>query len=196
MFRITYGSAMGTYANTFVVHKKDGKQRKFIQSTRGLYYCDVSDNSKKNNFALVNTVAENDKHYSKKYVNEAYKACNFRQIIGNLSTKTLPKIVDNHELKNCPITREHVRAAEDILGTSIQSLQGKTYRKTSSAVDPKKVSSLPNFTKLKYVIVIQCDEIMFVNRVQFFMTISRHIGFGTSEHITNAKKATIMQFLL
>ena len=31
MFRITYNSAMVTDANTFVVHKKDGNQRKFIQ---------------------------------------------------------------------------------------------------------------------------------------------------------------------
>ena len=47
MFRITYDSAMVTDANTFLVQNKDGNQRKFIQSTRGLYYCDVSDNSKK-----------------------------------------------------------------------------------------------------------------------------------------------------
>ena len=68
IFRVTYDSAMGAYANTFVLQKKDGNQRKFIQSNRGLYYCDVSENSKKNNFALVNTVAENEKNYFKKYV--------------------------------------------------------------------------------------------------------------------------------
>ena len=53
---------MGTDTNTFVVHKKDGNQRKFIQSTRGLYYCDVSYNIKKNSFAIVNTVADNEKN--------------------------------------------------------------------------------------------------------------------------------------
>ena len=88
MFRITYDSSMGTYANTFVVHKKDGNQRKFIQSARGLYYCDVSVNSKKNDFALVNTVAENEKNYSKKYAKKAYKIRNFQQTIGNAITKT------------------------------------------------------------------------------------------------------------
>ena len=77
-FRITYDIAMGTNANTFVVQKKDGNQRNFIQSTRGLYYCDVSDNSKKNDFALVNTVAKNEKNHSKKYVKKSYKACNFQ----------------------------------------------------------------------------------------------------------------------
>ena len=122
MFPITYDSAMGTDANTFVVHKKDGNQQKFVQSTRGLYYCDVSDNSKKSAFALVNTAANNEKNYSKKDVKKAYKARNFQQTIGNVSTKTLLQIVDNHKLKNCPITREHVRVAEDILGPNIQSL--------------------------------------------------------------------------
>ena len=47
IFRITYDSDMGTYANNFVLHNKDGNQRNFVQSTQGLYYCDVSDNSKK-----------------------------------------------------------------------------------------------------------------------------------------------------
>ena len=159
---------MGTYANTFVVHKKDGNQHKFIQSTWGLYYCDVSDNSKKNDFVLVNTVAENEKDYSKKDVRKAYKSRNFQQTIGNVSTTTLLQIVDNHELKNCPITREHVRVAEDILGPDIQSLQGKTSRKTPSAVDPPKVSSLPTLIKLKYVTVILCADIIIFNGVQFF----------------------------
>ena len=42
MFRITYDSAMGIYANTFVVHKKDSNQQKFFQLNQGLDYCDVS----------------------------------------------------------------------------------------------------------------------------------------------------------
>ena len=96
---------MGTYANTFVVHAKDSNQHNFIQLTRGLYYCDVSDNSKKNSFALVNTIAKNKENYSKKDVKKTYKARNFQQTISNVITKTLLQIVDNHELKNCPITR-------------------------------------------------------------------------------------------
>ena len=47
MFRITYGIAMGTDTKKIVVHKKDGNQHNLIQSTRGLYYCDAPDNSKK-----------------------------------------------------------------------------------------------------------------------------------------------------
>ena len=62
IFRISYYSSMGIDANTFVVHKKYGNQRKFIQLTRGLYYCDVSDNSKKIYFALVNTVSKNERN--------------------------------------------------------------------------------------------------------------------------------------
>ena len=79
---------MVTDANNFVVHKKDVNQRKFIQSNRGLYYCDVSDNSKKNDFALVNTVAKNEKNHSKKYAKKDYKAHNFQQTIINVSIKT------------------------------------------------------------------------------------------------------------
>ena len=41
-----------------------------------------------------------------------------------------------------------------------------------------------------------CADIFFVNGVQFFMTISQHIGFGESEHITNANTDTLVQSLL
>ena len=57
MFRITYNIAMGTDDNNFLLHKKYGNQRKFIQPTRGLYYCYVSENIKKSAFALLNNVA-------------------------------------------------------------------------------------------------------------------------------------------
>ena len=100
---------MGRYANNFVVHKKDGKKLKFIQSEQGLYTCDVSVNSKKYAFVLVNTVANNDKMFSKKDVNEAYKARNIQQTTRNASTKKLIQIVENQDLKNCPITSEDVR---------------------------------------------------------------------------------------
>ena len=105
MFRITYDSAIGTDSKKIVVHKNYGNQHKFFQSARGLYYCDVSVNSKKFSFSLVNTVVDNEKIYSKKDVKKAYKARKFQQTIGNSSTKTLLQIVDNRELKNCPITR-------------------------------------------------------------------------------------------
>ena len=36
----------------------------------------------------------------------------------------------------------------------------------------------------------------FVDGAQFFITIYRHIGFGKSEHITNAKTATLVQSLI
>ena len=41
-----------------------------------------------------------------------------------------------------------------------------------------------------------CADNMFVKKVQFFIIISQHISFETSEHITNAKTATLIQSLL
>ena len=70
----------------------------------------------------MNTVAKNEKNYSKKYVKKAYKNRNFQQTIGNLSTNTLPQILDNNKLKNWPITREYIRVEEDILVPNSQSL--------------------------------------------------------------------------
>ena len=49
-----------------------------MQSNQGLYYCDASDNTKKNVFALVNNVADNEKNYSKTDLKKAYKDRNFQ----------------------------------------------------------------------------------------------------------------------
>ena len=128
-------------------------------------------------------------NYFKKDVKKAYKARNFWQTTGNASTKTLLQMVDNHELKNCPITREYVKVIEDILGPNIQSLQGKTPRKTPSAVNTPKVSSLPTFVKSKYIMITLCADIMFANGVQFLWpspntSVSGHLSISPMQRHT------------
>ena len=97
------------------------------------------------------------------FVKKSSKARNFEQTIGNASTKTLLQIVDNHDLKNCSITREDVSVSQDIFSPNIQSLQGKTPRKTPSAVNPQKDPSLETFIKSNYIMITLCADIMFVN---------------------------------
>jgi hypothetical protein len=43
-----------------------------------------------------------------------------------------------------------------------------------------------------YKEVILGGDIMFVNKIPFFMTISRHIKFCTAEMLTNQKNQTIL----
>ena len=59
------------------------------------------------------------------------------------------------------------------------------------------ISSLPPaIVDCYYFNVVLSADIIFVNGIQFFMTISQHhIQFATCEMITNAKTETIVEFI-
>jgi hypothetical protein len=54
-------------------------------------------------------------------------------------------------------------------------------------------SNLPIEIMNHYWNVNLCGDIIFVNKIPFFVTISRHIHFGTLEMIANRQMATIFQ---
>ena len=55
------------------------------------------------------------------------------------------------------------------------------------------VSPLPQGIMSKYAGVGLRADIMYVNGIQFFITISQHIQFGTVAMITNAKSTTLQE---
>jgi len=121
---VTYDITKG---NGFVVHKVDGNNRVFMPSSKGLFYSDV-----KNDVAhvLINTVDKNKNKYMVKQYSNAHKARSLQDIIGRPNTADYIKYVERGLLPNCPITKEDIIHAEDILGPNLGSLKGKTTRKT------------------------------------------------------------------
>ena len=65
----------------------------------------------------------------KQYTN-ACKARSLQDIIGHPNTADYMKYVEQGLLPSCPITKEDIIHAEDILGPNLGSLKGKTTRKT------------------------------------------------------------------
>jgi hypothetical protein len=131
-FRTTFDSTTG---NEFTVHNRS--MRKFPMSTRGLYYCDmgeqqdnglVQEGNPKRGADGIAIVNKNKVRYSARDVALADKARKFQETTG-ASLQTLLDIINRKLLPNCPITRADIKMAEDIYGTSVVHLKGKTARR-------------------------------------------------------------------
>ena len=185
--RIAYDSAVD---NIFYMYSQDGKRyREFRQSQRGLYYTDMKNSSV---VLTINTVKENKTKFSNLDHRRAVKARKFQDIV-NVPTRELLRVIDNKLMPNCPVTRDDVKVANAIFGPSIVGLKGKTVRRTEPHVREGEVQSMPPEIMAKYKNVTLGGDVMFVNKIRFFVTISRHIQFGTVEMISDAKAATLVQ---
>ena len=183
-YLVTYNSREG---DAFVVHKEDGTTRTFKKSPRGLFFMDAATTGT----LLVNTVAENKSKYSNRDYSQAVLARKIQQTIGRPGTKAFMKIVSNKLLPNCPITYDDIVAAKHIFGPDIGSLKGKTVHRPGERVDAR-TATIPPVLMSRYPDIVLGADIMFVNKIPFFMSISRNIRFCTSEALKNQSGKTIL----
>jgi hypothetical protein len=91
---------------------------------------------------------------------------------------------------DCPVTRADIQAAEDIFGPNLGSLKGKTVRRpnphVAMGVDPKPREILNIYRDVTIAI-----DITLLNKVPFFITVSRSIKFGTVEVLLNRQVKTV-----
>ena len=105
---------------------------------------------------------------------------NFQEIAGYSSTAELLRHIDEGLIRNCPVSRADVKAAEDIWGPSLHILQGKT-RRTSGKHVSQEITNLPATVAERYMQVELAGDVMKVNQVPFMVTISRAIKYITAE---------------
>eukprot|EP00978_Attheya_sp_CCMP212_P009273 scaffold21935_cov53-Attheya_sp.AAC.1 len=140
---------------------------------------------------LVNTVKDNSSNYTSRDYSRALLARKIQHIIGRPSTRTFMHIVEKNLLPNCPITRRDIVAAEAILGPDVGSLKGKTVRRKADAVNIK-ITDIPATIMSHYRDIIVGGDNMFINKIPFFVTISRHIKFCTAETLNNQTSKTLL----
>jgi len=195
----TYDSEGG---NQFKVIKSDRKFRIFKESDHGLFYLDTVADRVEDRFdltddesrvALINTVDDN----CSKYTNHAYLCTELAQkiqhVIGHPSIKEYIQIIKRNLIPNCPITGDDIMAAEKIFGPDVGILKGKTVRKGTEQVDPDMSDvTIPSDILTQYRNMIAGGDIIFINKLPFFVTISCNLKFSTAELMLNQKQHTIV----
>jgi hypothetical protein len=188
--------------NEFIVHKENGEApRRFRMSPRGLYYMDtaggvtllstVAEKKAPEGVTLLSTVAEKKAQYTQADYERAVAARALQKSIGRPSVRTLIRIIEGKRLLNCPVVRDDVMAAEDIFGPDVGSLKGKTTRQSSEAVRAE-ISPIPLSILERYRVVTLGGDVMKVNGIPFFMSISSALKFGTAELLKNQKMETTL----
>lgn len=199
MLRKGYSIAYNQCDNTFQVEKSSVPFMTFHQSPSGLFYCDTANGNVLADEAtpshvLVNTVEGNKGKYSNRDVVRATAARDLMIKIGRPSLQQFLTILDKNQLPNCTVTRRDALIAEAIFGKDVGSLKGKTVRKKPLGVSPT-LNDLPADIMEHYRNVTLAADIMFVNKIPFIVSISRHIHFGTVEMIANQEPDTILKSL-
>ena len=93
-------------------------------------------------------------------------------------------------LRNCPFTKDDIRAADDIFGLNLGSLKGKTIWRPNKHVQAVTSRVPHSILKLHRDVVLSMD-IMFMNKLPFLVTSSRNLPFSMVESLPNCQVATV-----
>jgi hypothetical protein len=145
----------------------------------------------RHHMSLITTVADNRANYMERDYQRAVLTRKIQKIIGRPNTLHFMKKVDNILLPNCLITRRDIATAETIFGPDVGSLKGKIVYQSGTPVATN-YTDIPATIMSHYPDVILAGDIMFVNKIPFFVTISQNIKFGMTEMIQNQQAKTLL----
>ena len=187
-YRVTYDSRNN---DGFIVHKPKGPNQYFKQHESGLFYLDTTAQNEESNVFLT-TVNDNKAKFTNRDVKSAKLARSIQDRIGRPSLRAYIDIIKNNLLPNIPISVKDVLNAETIFGPNLGSIKGKTTRRKPNTVKLTEID-IPYDIKELYSDVELSGDIMFINKIPFFISISHKIKFGTAEALKNRKSETILK---
>jgi hypothetical protein len=103
-------------------------------------------------------------------------------------------ILRSNQIKDSPVTVEDAMAAFKIWGPSVAALKGKTVRKRPEPIKTDIVSIPKEICALHKEVTLTID-IFLVNKIPFFLTLSRVLYFTMVTHLPNRSLDQIFKAL-
>jgi hypothetical protein len=100
------------------------------------------------------------------------------------SIKYFKWVIRSNQIKDCPVTVQDIDVALNIWGKNIAALKGKTTQRKTVPVARDYVKVPLELMKLHKEVFLTTD-IFFVNKNQFFLTLSRKITFTAVNHLAD-----------
>jgi hypothetical protein len=102
--------------------------------------------------------------------------------------------IANNDIPNYPVGRQDVLNSADIFGRDSGTPQGKITRRKLEGTRGS-IFNIPRQIIEQYRNITLCIDIMFVNQIPFFLSISRNIKFITVSVLANRKEASLTKAL-
>jgi hypothetical protein len=178
-YRITYDSD----DKMCVVHRESqGKPNmEFRMHKCGLQYYDPRNEK---HLAFVNIISENKEGFTKRQIKSAELAQTLYKNLSYPSMKDFKWVIQSNQIKDFLVTVQDIDVARKIWGKNIAALKGKTTRSKSIPVARDYVKVPMELMKLHKEVLLT-TYIFFVNKIPFFLTLSRKICFTTVNHLVD-----------
>ena len=188
-YRVFYDSNV---SDEFLVEVSSDTTLHFTPTAKGLYAYSGCQGHQSTAWAFVTTVTDKRDLYTKQAYQDAVAARQAQNIMMFLGVRQLYKIADENLLRNCPINRGDIRAAEDIFGPNLGALKGKTPACRSTVVSGGRDGVPADILDRHRDLVVSID-IFFINKIPFLLTTLRNLHFGTVEAIPNRQVTTVLK---
>ena len=128
---------------------------------------------------MLQTVCEKSGLFTERQVNCAIASRDMQARVNHPTDEKFKQMVSGKILDNFSIVANDVTNA---FGPNRPGLRGKTVRQRTERVVPEYLEIPKDFYRLHHFFTLIAD-VMFVNGIPFFTTLSRDIRFGTAKHV-------------
>ena len=192
-YRVTMDSAE---ENAFFVHVGD-EVVKFVRTDDNLYAhvpLLYQERDLPQKPCLVETLKENQSFLSEQQQRKAKMARELLHNLGSPTVKDFRYLLGHGLIQNCPVSPKDATIMEGLYGPDIGTAKGRTTRKKNS-VGVSDVIEIPRMLIKQQRNVTLCMDVLFVNKLPFLATISKHLCYRTATFVPSKQPSAYRSVL-